>query len=249
MLWWVVAIVLGVGGGVLLGVGLSSQQHAPQPTAAQAHPSPTTRSVTPTGRTSSPVGRTTTAAKGPPSASASAGTGSATPSPPPTLPTPLVLAQSVPESISIPSIGVHSSLLQLGLNADRSVQVPPLDEKNSHAGWYKYSPTPGQRGPSVILGHVDSAKYGPAVFYELGALQPGKIVEITLADHTVAVFTVDKVVSYPKSQFPTDTVYGAIDHPGLRLITCGGTFDPSARSYQSNIVAYATLASTHPASS
>lgn len=138
--------------------------------------------------------------------------------------------------------------MQLGLNPDRTIQVPPLEEKDSHAGWYKYSPTPGQIGPSVMLGHVDSAKNGPAVFFELGALQPGATVAVTLADDTVAVFTVDKVVSYPKSTFPTDAVYGGIDHAGLRLITCGGTFDPRAGSYESNIVAYASLTSSHPAS-
>ncbi len=100
----------------------------------------------------------------------------------------------------------------------------------------------------MILGHVDSAKYGPGVFFELGALQPGATVEVTLTDRIVAVFTVDKVVAYPKSAFPSTAVYGTIDHPGLRLITCGGSFDPTAGSYESNIVAYATLTASHPAS-
>ena len=115
------------------------------------------------------------------------------------------------------------------------------------SGWYKYSPPPGQIGPTVILGHVDSAKYGPGVFFKLGALQPGATVDVTLTDRIVAVFTVDKVVAYPKSAFPSTAVYGTIDHPGLRLITCGGTFDPAAGSYESNIVAYATLTARHSA--
>ena len=157
-----------------------------------------------------------------------------------------VLARSEPLRLSVPAIGVSSDLLQLGLNADHTVEVPPLG-RDSRAGWYKYSPTPGQLGPAVILGHVDSAEYGPGVFFNLGALRPGDTVMVTRADHTVAVFRVDRVVSYPKDQFPTLQVYGNTDHAALRLITCGGKFDFSTRSYESNIVAYASLIASHPA--
>ena len=254
-LWWVIAVVLAGVGGAALGVALAGQQHAPQPTAAQANPVPAPATVT---ITETPTTATTAAAQAP-------GTDTSKnlrPKPtltkprlsePPTTPAlkattaPLVLAASAPSAIKIPSIGVQSTLLQLGLNPDKSIEVPPLDDPDSKAGWYKYSPTPGQIGPTVILGHVDSAKYGPGVFFKLGALQPGATVEVTLTDRIVAVFTVDKVVAYPKSTFPSTAVYGNIDHPGLRLITCGGSFDPAAGSYESNIVAYATLTARHPA--
>lgn len=152
-----------------------------------------------------------------------------------------VLTRSVPVTLDIPAIGVHSDLLALGLNADRSVEVPPLDTPDSQAGWYRYSPTPGELGPAIILGHVDSAAYGPGVFYRLGALRPGDLVRITRADGTVAIFRVDRNVRYPKNAFPTDEVYGNIDHPGLRLITCGGRFDPEAGSYQDNDIVFASL--------
>ena len=141
---------------------------------------------------------------------------------------------------------MRSNLLQLGLNPDQTVQVPPLD-KDSRAGWYKYSPTPGQSGPSVILGHVDSAEYGPGVFFKLGALRPGATLSVTRSDRTTAVFRVDRVVSYPKNSFPTLEVYGNTDSAQLRLITCGGKFDLSSHNYESNIVAFATLVSSHPA--
>ena len=152
-----------------------------------------------------------------------------------------MLTHSVPVSLDIPAIGVHSDLLALGLNADRSVEVPPLDTPDSQAGWYRYSPTPGELGPAIILGHVDSAAYGPGVFYRLGALRPGDLVRITRADGKVAIFRVDRNVRYPKNSFPTDEVYGNIDHPGLRLITCGGRFDPEAGSYQDNDIVFASL--------
>ena len=134
--------------------------------------------------------------------------------------------------------------MQLGLNADRTVQVPPLG-RDSRAGWYRYSPMPGQLGPAVLLGHVDSAQYGPGVFFKLGALRPGDTVNVTRADHTIAVFRVDRVVSYSKDHFPTLEVYGNTDHAALRLITCGGRFNLSSHGYESNIVAYASLVATH----
>ena len=158
-----------------------------------------------------------------------------------------ILPGSVPVSLSIPALNVTSSLLQLGLNPDGTVAVPDLNDPDSKAGWYKYSPTPGSLGPAIILGHIDSAKYGPGVFYHLGDLQPGNLIDITRGDGTVAVFRVDGVRSYPKNDFPTPTVYGNLDYAGLRLITCGGVFDPDAHSYESNIVAFASLVSSHRA--
>lgn len=156
----------------------------------------------------------------------------------------LVLAASIPTKLTIPAIGVTSSLLRLGLNSDRTVQVPPL-ARDSQAGWYEDSPTPGELGPSLILGHVDSAEYGPGVFFKLGALRPGDTVSINRADHSTAVFRIDRVVSYPKDHFPTIEVYGNTDHAALRLITCGGKFDFSTHNYENNIVAYASLVSHH----
>jgi hypothetical protein len=78
-----------------------------------------------------------------------------------------VLPRSKPVALNIPSIGVHSSLLSLGLNADGSVQVPS-GTSYDEAGWYKFSPTPGSLGPAIILGHVDSGARGASVFFELG---------------------------------------------------------------------------------
>ncbi len=163
-----------------------------------------------------------------------------------TAPAPLALPNSVPVSLSIPAIQVAATLVQLGLNPDGTVAVPSLSDPDSKPGWYEQSPTPGQLGPSIILGHIDSKQYGPGVFYNLGMLKPGDPVEVTRADGTVAVFQVDGVKSYPKDQFPTAKVYGNLDHAGLRLITCGGEFNPNSGSYESNIIAFATLVSSHP---
>jgi Sortase domain len=158
------------------------------------------------------------------------------------------LAQSTPVSISIPAIAVTSKLMQVGLNADGTIQVPPLNDPpfTNEAAWYKYSPTPGQPGPSIIEGHVDSASEGPSVFFRLGALKPGDLVNVTLADRQVAVFKITAVRQYPKSRFPTSTVYGFTSYASLRLITCGGSFDEQSGSYNSNVVAFASLVSAHP---
>lgn len=147
-----------------------------------------------------------------------------------------------PLRICIPAIRVDAAVLQLGLNSDRTVEVPPLSQVGD-AGWYKYSVTPGSVGPTVILGHVDSAQYGEGVFFRLGRLHAGDQIVVTRDDGMVATYRVDQVSEIAKSRFPTDSVYGATSGPAIRLVTCGGKFDPAARSYLDNIIAYGTLLS------
>jgi hypothetical protein len=157
------------------------------------------------------------------------------------------LPRSMPVSVDIPAIGVTSDLLDLGLNANGSIQVPSLVTSADEAAWYKYSATPGQIGTSVIEGHVDSYQ-GPAVFYRLGALQPGDTVDVTLADGITAIFRITGVRQYLKSNFPAKAIYGATDYAALRLITCGGVFDYAAGHYLSSIVVFASLTSSRPTS-
>lgn len=144
-----------------------------------------------------------------------------------------------PVSVAIPAIGVRSGLMDLHLLADRTLEVPPPARANT-AGWYVGSPAPGERGASVIVGHVDSLE-GPAVFYDLSALDAGDRVRVRRDDGRTAVFSVDKVASYRKSAFPTKAVYGRTSAPALRLITCGGPYVREAGGYQNNTVVYASL--------
>lgn len=153
---------------------------------------------------------------------------------------PVGMPRSTPTRIRIPRIGVNAEIVPVGLNERREMVVPPL-EKPHLTGWYELGPSPGEVGNAVVVGHVDSRATGPAVFFHLGALKPGDTIEITRADGTVATFVVDGVARYPKDKFPTDLVYGPADRAQLRLITCGGTFDRSARSYRDNVVVFATL--------
>lgn len=147
------------------------------------------------------------------------------------------LAASTPVRIEIPSIGVDSDLIGLGLEPDGTMEVP---RGGFPGGWYTGSPTPGEMGPSVIAGHVDWGG-SPGVFSRLTELSGGESVVVSRADGSVATFSVSVVEQYPKSEFPTGSVYGDIDHAGLRLITCGGDFDSDAASYDDNIVVYAGL--------
>ena len=143
--------------------------------------------------------------------------------------------RSVPLRLSIPAINVSTQLVRLGLNSDGTLQVPT---DFSVAGWYALGPSPGERGASVIVGHVDS-KQGPAVFYRLGELAPGSIVRIALADQAEVVFRVYAVREYAKTAFPTSLVYGATPAPELRLVTCGGPFDAHTGHYLDNVVVFA----------
>ncbi|HEX4832182.1 MAG TPA: class F sortase [Trebonia sp.] len=151
--------------------------------------------------------------------------------------------RSLPVSVSIPSIGVHSSLMDLGLNSDGTIQVPSITTAADKAAWYKYSATPGEIGTSVIEGHVDSYR-GPAVFFRLGALKPGQDIDVTLADGTTAIFRVTGVREYAKDQFPDALIYGSTDYAALRLITCGGDFDAATGHYLSSTVVFASLTSS-----
>lgn len=115
------------------------------------------------------------------------------------------------------------------------------------AGWYRYSPLPGDLGPSVILGHINSAQYGPGVFVRLNTMHAGDLITIIRADHRTAVFRADQVAEYPKSRFPTNAIYGDTNGAKIRLITCGGKFNSASGSYLDNIVVYGSLVSLSPA--
>ncbi|MCF6743137.1 class F sortase [Blastococcus sp. KM273128] len=215
------AVGLALVAAVALAVVVSGQRQAPRPAAATEGSAPATRSTP-----------AVPAAPDVPAAPAAQAAQAA--------------QAAEPVSVSVPAIGVTSDLLRLGLNDDGTVEVPPLGP-DDQAGWYERGPAPGAVGPAVLLGHVDSAEHGPGIFFDLGALRPGDEVEVARADGTVAVFAVDRVERHPKDDFPTLAVYGNTEDAQLRLITCGGDFDSSARSYEDNVIAFATLVGTRPA--
>ncbi len=149
------------------------------------------------------------------------------------------LPASTPVTIKIPAIKVDAPVTELGLNANGTVEVPPLANHNL-AGWYDRSVTPGAKGTSVILGHVDDYS-GPSVFFNIKDLRTGDSIDVVRADGTTAVFAVDGVQKAVKANFPTSDVYGGVPYPALRLITCGGPFDSQTGAYLDSIVVYAHL--------
>jgi sortase (surface protein transpeptidase) len=147
------------------------------------------------------------------------------------------LPESDPLSVAIPRIAVRSPLVRLGLDVRGELEVP---QNPARAGWFTEGATPGALGPAVIAGHV-TWNGTPAVFYRLGRLRPGDRVTVDRRDGRTAVFTVTRVSQFPKTRFPTKAVYGPIDHAGLRLITCGGTYDSARHRYLDNVVVFASL--------
>ncbi|MCG2802528.1 MAG: class F sortase [Cellulomonas sp.] len=166
---------------------------------------------------------------------------STAPAPAPDLPA--VLPPSVPVRVQIPAIGVDSVLMDLGLLSDGSLEVP---RTAFPAGWYTGAPTPGERGPAIIAGHVDLDRV-PGVFHDLAALRAGDLVVVDRQDGRAATFVVETVSAYPKGEFPTDAVYGDTAGPALRLITCGGVFDAAVGHYKDNVVVFASLVAQGPA--
>jgi sortase (surface protein transpeptidase) len=141
-------------------------------------------------------------------------------------------AAAVPIRVRIPAIGVDSRLQRLQIERDGSLQTP---SKWQVAGWYAAGTRPGDIGPAVIAGHVDSTA-GPAVFFHLGRLRPGDRVYVSRADASTVRFVVAGIREYPKRTFPTQAVYGPVAVPTLRLVTCTGDFEVSKRSYVDNLV-------------
>lgn len=207
--WWVVAVLLLLVGAGLLAVGLvRHQSFLPGPP-----PAPTLASSSAAGSAvQSPSERRPTAPRA-------------------------ALPRSVPVALRIPAIGVAVSLSTLGLNPDRTVQVPTNYQQ---PGWFRLGPSPGQIGSAVILGHVDD-QVGPAVFFRLRSLKAGDKVEVSLANGVVANFVVRTVATYLKSEFPAGQVYASHGYSALQLVTCGGQFDRRAHSYLSNVVVYTSL--------
>lgn len=156
-----------------------------------------------------------------------------------------VLGPSRPIRIVIPSIGVRAPVHDVGLDARGSIAVPAVTLRNE-AGWYNQGPAPGQYGPAILVGHVDT-KEKPAVFARLRDLKPGARIEITRRDRQVTVFEVNSVEWFSKTKIPVDRIYNDYSRPGLRLITCGGRWVGGDMGYASNVIVFASLVSAHKA--
>lgn len=150
---------------------------------------------------------------------------------------PKILSRSEPTQLHINKIGLDAPLVAVSYRPDGSLQVPGAYDT---AGWYKYSPTPGEMGPAIIAGHLDSPS-GPAIFWRLNELQPGDIIEIGRTDSTTAKFRVDDVKQYPRDELPMQDIFGNISYSGIRLITCGGVFNTLTRHYNLNTVVFGSL--------
>ena len=140
-----------------------------------------------------------------------------------------------PRRLEIPAIGVFAPVIELGLNSDRTLEVP---EDFGDTGWWKGGPEPGERGAAVIAGHVDS-RTGPAVFYRLDELRAGDELRVHREDGTQARFVVRRLERHPKDDFPTRRVYARTDEPTLRLVTCSGDFDAASGHYVDNTIVFA----------
>jgi Sortase domain len=156
-----------------------------------------------------------------------------------------VLGPSRPMRIVISSIGVRAAVHGVGRDRDGAIAVPALSLINE-AGWFTEGPSPGQYGPAILVGHVDTHDR-PAVFHRLQELKAGARIEITRRDQYVAVFEVNSVETFRKSDLPTKRVYDDYSRPALRLITCGGSWVGGDLGYASNIIVFASLIEAHKA--
>lgn len=149
------------------------------------------------------------------------------------------LAKAEPTEVKVPAIGASSSLIGLGLGPGNSMATPPVS-KPGQASWFTGGPTPGQKGPAVILGHINGDGH-PGVFQNLVKLKAGDQIEVDRADHTAAYFTVTGAEQVGKNAFPAGQVFNDVPDAQLRLISCGGALDVAEHSYDDNIIVFATM--------
>lgn len=161
----------------------------------------------------------------------------ARPVPTPTPPFELIPVDQ-PTNIEIPSIGLFADVVDVGLEADNSIEVP---DNANHVGWYKYGVMPGQIGGAILTAHYDTPSGKPAIFYNLRAANRGDLVFVRMASGEELLFQVTDVLSEPVKTFPTDLVFGKFDTKELMLITCDGVWNPIERSYSKRLVVFATL--------
>lgn len=222
------SVVLAVVGALVVVMAMRAPSGPPQPPADALGSALSGQTAAPTDGTTAGSSKRPTGPRTSPTASAPAKGADLGP----------ILAASQPVGIDIPSVGVRTSnFVGLGLAADGSLEVP---KDFSSVGWYTSGPAPGQLGPAILAGHVDDHN-GPAIFYRLGALRTGAMVNVARKDGSTAKFTVDRIERFRKDKFPTALVYGSSNRAELRLITCGGSFDPKSGHYVDNIVAFAHL--------
>ncbi len=139
--------------------------------------------------------------------------------------------------VRVPAIGVDASVVSLGLNSDSTLQVPT---NAIDAGWWSGGTAPGERGAAVIVGHVNWGG-NEGVFGRLDEILPGQVVLVTHRNGVTDHYRVTTTAVYPKTSFPTGLVYDPLPYPGLRLITCTGSFDPSTGHYDDNLIVFARL--------
>ncbi|CAI9403390.1 class F sortase [Aestuariimicrobium sp. T2.26MG-19.2B] len=233
--WAAAVAVMALAGVTAVAVALTGQEPGP-PAPVAAEGPVVTASAPPTsmGPTSS----------GPSSGATTLRSGSTTGSSAPTVgpsssPQTARLTESIPQRLTIGSIGVSSSLVSLGLDGG-AMQTP---DNPDLAGWFTGAHTPGGPGTAVVAGHVTWNRR-PTVFYRLGEVKVGTQVSVSRADGTTATFTVRRIGTFPKNSFPAQEVYSADPTPRLILITCGGQYDRSQHTYDSNVIVWADLTSS-----
>jgi hypothetical protein len=148
------------------------------------------------------------------------------------------LDRSEPTRVDIDAVDVHAPLTSLDLDYEGDFEVPKLWRPHE-GGWFEPGPTPGEFGPAVLMGHVDTDRSGPAVFFPLKDLREGDEIEVTREDGIVVTYEVTAIESYPKRRLPYEDVFGIEAEPALRLITCGGDFDREHGDYTENLVVFA----------
>jgi sortase (surface protein transpeptidase) len=138
-----------------------------------------------------------------------------------------------PISIVVEEIGLAAAVVVAGLEADGALEVPAAQD----VGWYGFGPSPGQRGSAVLAAHI-AFDGRDGAFRHLERLSTGSTITVGFDDGSSVDFVATQRAQYGKEALPDD-LFSSEGEPRLVLITCGGAFNRSLRSYEDNVVVYA----------
>jgi hypothetical protein len=143
-----------------------------------------------------------------------------------------------PVRVQVPDAGIDVSVTPVGVKADGQMEIP---ENVDIAGWYRYGPDPASPvGSTVIAAHVDSLEFGLGQFVKLKGLPAGTRIIVSTADGKTHNYLIDSVQNVLKEQLPVGQIFDREGPPRLALITCGGQFDYTSRTYSDNVIVMAS---------
>lgn len=144
----------------------------------------------------------------------------------------------VPATLSIPTIGVHAKVEQVGKKADGTMGTP---QKFEDVAWYSLGAKPGEAGNAVFAGHVNNALTKAGVFEHLSLLKLGDTFSISDSSGRSLNYKVTDIEQYPADTAPAAAIFATTGPSRVVLITCDGDWVSADKTFSKRLVIFAQL--------